>query len=134
MKRLRIHKSYFFLFIFLFAIEIIIGTKFHDNLIRPYGGDFLVVIVLYCLIKSFINSPVLKTALGVLLLACLVEVSQYFHLVNTLGFQYSKAARLLLGSQFSFCDLVAYILGTLLTILVENIKTWDLKNEKLFCR
>jgi DNA integrity scanning protein DisA with diadenylate cyclase activity len=113
---------YFISALLLFVIEFIIGADVHDAIIRPYGGDFLVVILLYCFIKSFINTPVLKTACGVLLIAYIVEISQYFHLVSLLGLQNSKIAKILLGTSFSFTDLLAYTLGILLVIIIENMR------------
>ena len=113
---------YFILMLLLFVIEFIIGADFHDTIIRPYGGDFLVVILIYCFVKSVINTPVIKTALGVLLFSYLVEVSQYFHLVTLLGMQHSKLANIMLGTSFSFTDLLAYTLGICLVIVVENLR------------
>lgn len=120
--RLGFFKSYFVLTVFLFTAEFIIGADVHDAIIRPYGGDFLVVILLYCFIKSFINTPVLKTAGAVLLVAYLVEVSQYFNLLNVLGLANSTLARVLLGTCFSFTDLLAYTLGIILVLFVENVR------------
>ena len=64
----RFSRSYFILSLLLLLIEIFIGAKMHDAIIRPFGGDFLVVIWLYCLVRSFWQWPVLPTALLVLLL------------------------------------------------------------------
>ncbi|MEO6978203.1 MAG: DUF2809 domain-containing protein, partial [Mucilaginibacter sp.] len=65
---------------------------------------------------------VVKTALGVLLLSYVVEVSQYFHLVTALGLQHSKLVKIMLGTSFSFTDLLAYTLGIGLVIVVENLR------------
>ncbi len=123
----RFNRWYFVLTLLLFAIEFIIGADFHDAIIRPYGGDFLVVMLIYCFVKSFINTPVASTALAVLLFSCLVEVSQYFHLVNLLGMQHSKLAKIMLGTSFSVTDLLAYTLGIGLVIVIENLRL-SLKN------
>jgi hypothetical protein len=119
---LKFNKYYFILALLLFGIEFYIGTNVHDGFVRPYGGDFLVVILLYCLVKSFINFPVLLTAAWVLFFAYTVEISQYFHLVSLLGLQHSKIARVLLGTSFSFIDMGMYTLGMSLVIVVENLK------------
>ncbi|MDB4918985.1 DUF2809 domain-containing protein [Mucilaginibacter sp.] len=116
------NKSYFIFTLFLLIIEFIIGADIHDAVIRPYGGDLLVVILIYCLIKSFINAPAFKTACRVLLFSYIIEVSQYFHLVKLLGLQHSKIAKILLGTSFYFTDLLAYTLGIVLVIIVENVK------------
>jgi DNA integrity scanning protein DisA with diadenylate cyclase activity len=118
--------SYFMLTAWLFFIELLIGRYLHDAFIRPYGGDFLVVILIYCFIKTFADTPVVKTALGVLVFAYLVEVSQYFHLVKLLGWQNSKAACLLMGTSFSFIDLLTYTLGVLFIITAEKLLNHEL--------
>jgi uncharacterized protein DUF2809 len=121
------NKCYFLLMLLLLCIELYIGIYMHDSMIRPYGGDFFVVILLYCLIKSFIDLPVLLTAAWVLIFAYAVEVSQYFHLINLLGLQNSKIATILMGTSFSFIDLGTYTLGILLVVLTENLRH-SLKN------
>jgi len=63
--------------VLLLIIEILIAAYLNDSLIRPYGGDFLVVILLYCLMRSFLNLSVLRTSLIVLLISYLVEITQY---------------------------------------------------------
>lgn len=119
---IRINRYYFLLALLLLGVEVYIGFYMHDAIIRPFGGDFLVVILLYCLVKSFINFPVLLTAGWVLVFAYAVEISQYFHLVSMLGLQRSKLATLLLGTSFSYIDLLTYTLGILLVIIVENLR------------
>jgi DNA integrity scanning protein DisA with diadenylate cyclase activity len=116
------NKTYFLLASALFITEVLIGIYMHDTVIRPYGGDFLVVVLIYCAVKSFFNSPVLQTALYVLIFAYVVEVSQYFHLVNLLGLQNNKMAEILLGTSFSITDLLAYTLGILLVIVIEGTR------------
>jgi len=121
------YKWYFVSAILLFAIEFIIGADFHDTIIRPYGGDFLVVILIYCLIKSFVNTPPVKTAAAVLILSYVVEISQYFQLVKHLGLAHSRIAKILLGTSFSFTDILAYTLGILAVLIIGHLKN-SLKN------
>jgi hypothetical protein len=117
---IKFNVTYFSFTIALFVIELLIAFYMHDTIIRPYGGDFLVVIFMYCFVKSFINAPCFLTAAWVLMFAYAVEVSQYFHLVNALGLQHSKTAKILLGTSFSFFDLGMYTLGMLVVLFVEN--------------
>jgi DNA integrity scanning protein DisA with diadenylate cyclase activity len=117
---MKLNKTYFILTILLFITEVLIGKYMHDNVIRPFGGDFLVVILLYCFVKAFVNTPVLPTAFGVLLFAYVTEVSQYFQLVKLLGLQHSKIAALLLGTSFSWMDLLCYTLGIALVTGIEK--------------
>lgn len=116
----RFHVWYFLLSILLLGVEIFIGACMHDPIIRPYGGDFLVVILLYCLVRSFCDLPVLITAVSVLLFSYLVEISQYFGLADRLGFKGPSLIRTLLGSYFSWTDILAYTLGILAVIGVER--------------
>ena len=102
----------------------------HDWIIRPYGGDFLVVVLLYCFVRSFLAVPVLPTALSVLVFSYLVEVSQFFHLADRLGFKAPSLARTLLGTYFTWTDLLAYTLGILTVLGVEKLIR---RNGKVFC-
>jgi hypothetical protein len=125
--KLGFHKWYFALTLVLLAIEFIIGADFHDTIIRPYGGDFLVVILIYCFVRSFLNTPPVTTAIAVLILSYAVEISQYFHLVAQLGLAHSHVAKILLGTSFSFTDILAYTLGIITVLIVEHLKN-SLKN------
>lgn len=123
----KIHPNYLFVTLILFLTEILIALFVHDRFIRPYIGDFLVVILIYCFVKSFLNTPVVPAAIGVLLFAYTVEVLQYFKVVELLGLQHSRAARIIIGSAFEWQDMLAYTLGIMSVILLEKTK---IKNTK----
>lgn len=112
----------FSLFIILLLTEILIALFVHDTMIRPYIGDLLVVILIYAFIKSFLATPATKTALAVLAFAFIIELLQYFNIVHQLGLQHSKVARLVIGTSFSWKDLLAYSAGFVLILVVENLK------------
>ena len=114
---------YAFSALLLFITEVLIALFVHDQFIRPYIGDFLVVILIYCFVKSFLNTPVVPTALGVLVFAYTVELLQYFRIVEVLGLQHSRAARIIIGSSFEWQDILAYTLGILMVVLVEKRRT-----------
>lgn len=116
------HTRYFILTLILFLIEVLIGIYAHDVFIRPFGGDFLVVILIYCFLKSFVNIPSNTIAICVLIFSYLVEASQYFHLIDVLGLENSMAARLILGTFFSWIDILMYTLGMGLVLIVETTK------------
>lgn len=119
---------YFSCGVLLFAIELLIGIYAHDKVIRPYGGDFLVVILIYCFVKSFFESSVFITAMSVLLFAYTVELTQYFHLINLLSLQHSTIARMVLGTSFSWTDLLCYTFGILLILIVEKQRSRTILN------
>jgi hypothetical protein len=112
--------KYFIATVLLFLIEIVIAVYAHDAFIRPYGGDFLVVILIYCMVKSFFNTPVYKTALYVLLFSYLMEGLQYIGIVNILGLAHSRIARIIIGTSFAWTDILMYTLGILLVLLLET--------------
>jgi len=116
---MRFHLKYFILTILLLITEVVIARYFHDNFIRPLGGDFLVVILIYCFVRSFFEAHIIAAAIGVLLFAYAVEITQYYHLINLLGLEHSTVARLILGTSFSWTDMLMYTLGMILVIVVE---------------
>ncbi|WP_374948994.1 DUF2809 domain-containing protein [Mucilaginibacter sp.] len=118
---LKFNRIYFIGATLLLLTEILIAVYLHDNFIRPYGGDFLVVILIYCLVKSFINYNVNCTAVAVLIFAYLIEWSQWFHLVNIMGLQHSLLARTVMGTDFAWTDMLMYTLGIMLVWVVERI-------------
>ncbi|MDN5287214.1 MAG: hypothetical protein JWR38_3488 [Mucilaginibacter sp.] len=111
---------YFTPALLLLLTELIIGTYVHDSFLRPYGGDFLIVILLYCFVKSFFYTPPIKTAACVLLFAYIIEALQYYHLTQLLGLQHSRAAAMLLGNSFSWMDILCYTLGIALVMIIEK--------------
>ncbi|GAB2762279.1 ribosomal maturation YjgA family protein [Salinimicrobium soli] len=116
---LTFQKSYFFAALLLFLLLVFIAVYVSDTIIRPYGGDVLVVIFLYCLLKSFLKMPVKNAIFGVLLFAFLLEGLQAFDLVGKLGLQGNPVAVTILGNHFDFGDLLLYLLGGAIAFLTE---------------
>lgn len=106
--------------VILFITEVLIALFVNDNFIRPYIGDVLVVILIYCAIQSFFDTPVVATAIAVLIFSFVVETLQYFRIIAILGWQDNKLARVVIGTSFAWEDLVAYTAGIALVILVEK--------------
>jgi hypothetical protein len=117
---LRIHPRYLLLAILIFIIEVLIAIYVHDSIIRPYIGDFLVVILIYCFVKAFLDLSAWKAAIGVLLFAYCIEALQYFKVVELLHLQDSKVASVVIGTSFSWVDMLAYTLGIGFVLLVER--------------
>ncbi len=111
--------NYFLGFLFLLITEILIAIYVHDNFVRPFLGDFLVVILLYCFVKSFVQSRELIIAFGVLLFSYLVEFAQYFEIVKLLGLAQNKLANIIIGNYFSVVDLCMYTLGIVFVLIIE---------------
>ncbi len=112
--------KYFIYALILFFIEVLIALYVNDSIIRPHVGDFLVVIFLYCTIMSIFNIRVLMAAIAVLIFAFLVEFLQYLKIVEVIDLENNKIALVVIGSSFSWIDLLCYILGILLVVLMER--------------
>lgn len=115
----RFSAFYFVLFVAFFVIEVLIALYVRDAFIRPYLGDTFVVILIYCFIRSFLNSPVYPTIVAVLLFSYGVETMQYFNLVELLGLADYKLARIVIGTSFAWGDMVAYTAGAVIIGIVE---------------
>ena len=121
-KQLTNHrKAYLGLTTLLFLIEIFIALYVHDDWIRPYFGDVLVVILIYCFVQSILNASVYTVAIGVLIFSYLVEFTQYFKLIRMLGLQHSLIAKIIMGNTFAWTDMLAYTLGIGAVLFVEKI-------------
>jgi len=117
---LSFQRKYFIYAVLLFIIEVFIALYIRDEILRPYGGDFLVVIFMYCSLRSFLNLPPIQIALPVLLFSYIIEFTQYYGLIYKLGLQDSLVAHLILGSTFKWLDMVAYTLGIACVMLIEE--------------
>lgn len=119
---LTFNKKYLLIAVFLFIIEVLIALYVKDAIIRPYVGDFLVVILLYCMVRTVVDAPVMKIAVAVLLFAYLIEGLQYMNVIQWLGLQHNKAANIIIGNRFEWIDMLAYTLGVICIVLVERAK------------
>lgn len=116
----RFNITYFVLALILFLVEVLIALYVKDAIIRPYGGDFLVVIWLYCCVMAVMDTSKIKAAVGVLLFAYLIEVLQYFKYAQQMGLSHNRIAMVVLGSSFEWGDIIAYTLGILTVLLLEK--------------
>jgi len=119
MSLLEFKFKYFIVFVIIFTIEVFIALYLHDSFIRPYFGDFLVVILIYCFVMSFINFSKYKVALFVLLFTYCIEFAQCFNLLLLLGLENMSLAKVVLGNSFAIEDLVLYTFGFGVIVVVE---------------
>ena len=112
-------RRYFVLALILFFILVFIAAFVRDQFVRPYFGDYLVVIFLYCLGKAFLSTSPIRIIMGVLLFAYLIETLQYFHILKIMGWEDVVLARVILGNGFEWWDIVAYTLGAATVLTIE---------------
>ena len=107
---MRLNLTMLFAAIALFVIEAIIATKLNDyTFIRAYFGDFLVVILVYCAVKAFWDVEPKRLAIGVFAFSLAVELAQLFRVADVL--QLTGWARVVVGTSFSFHDVLMYAAG-----------------------
>ena len=116
---------FFLLSILFFVIEVLIALYVKDDFVRPYVGDYLVVMLIYCAVRTFIKANPVKVAIAVLLFAYMIELLQYFRIVDRLGLSGNQVAKTVIGYGFEWWDMLAYTLGVLTILLVE----YRLKNK-----
>jgi hypothetical protein len=97
----------------LFIIELLIALYINDKFIRPYMGDVLVTMLVYSFIRIIIPNRVRWLPLYVFIFACGVEFLQYLNVVERLGLSGNAVARTIIGTSFSWMDIVCYGIGCL---------------------
>lgn len=110
----------FIIFIALFITEVIIAFYVKQHFIRYTFGDFLIVIMLYYFLKSFIKAKPLYLAIAVLVFAYAIEFIQLTNFLEILHLEDNKLANLIFGNTFGVGDLVAYTLGILTVLIIEK--------------
>lgn len=124
---MKFNRKHFLTFIFLLLLEIIIAQT--SGFIRHTFGDFLVVILLFYLVKAFFNFSNKSIGVSVLIFAYVVEFLQLTPLLKFLGLENNRLAVVLFGATFSIGDLVAYTLGIVTILLLEKILTRKLSSN-----
>lgn len=109
-------------FLAILIIEIVIGIYAHDDIIRPFVGDILVVVLIYCFIRIFIPRSLRWLPAYVFTFACFVEILQYFQFADIMGLSKNGLARIVLGATFDWGDILCYAIGCLILLLVEYIE------------
>ncbi|GAA0757881.1 DUF2809 domain-containing protein [Clostridium sartagoforme] len=118
---MRINKKYIISFFILFIIEALIAFFVHDNFIRPYIGDILVIILMYTFIRGVIDKKIKILPIYLFLFALFVEVMQYFKVIELLNLENNKVASIIMGTSFDIKDILCYFIGSMILIIYENI-------------
>lgn len=105
---------YIILLVLIIAVEVVIAFTQHNNWLRYYGGDVIVVWAVYCLVQSITGGKFNHyiVHIGVLAFAFLVEFLQKIHFVDFIGLGDNAFFRTLIGTSFAVEDLLSYALGT----------------------
>lgn len=115
--------------VLLIITEVLIALFVHDNFVRPYLGDVLVVIVVYCAVRIIVPTKCKLLPLLVFIFAVGVELLQYFNIVSLLGFENNAFMKILIGSSFDVKDIACYAAGcavlTVYEIVLAKLKLFE---------
>ena len=115
----RLRLGYGLAALLILVAEVLIALFVRDRFIRPYGGDILVTVLLCCLWRIVSPQKPKLMPLYVFLFALCVEIGQYFDFVTLLGLGDNRFFSILLGSTFSFADIICYGIGCILFTAIE---------------
>lgn len=107
----------------LLCIEILIAARVNGGLLRTWGGDVFVVMLIYFSVRALIPAwKPINMAIGVLIFSFSIEFLQLFDLIGKLGLQDKLIARLILGNTFEWTDLLAYVIGIVAAFWLDKLK------------
>ena len=104
------------IFILLVAVEVLIALFVKDKFIRPFGGDIIIIGVLYCFVRVFFPEKCLLLPLYLFIFAVCVEIGQALDYVTLLGLGNITFFRVLMGTSFSWYDIICYGVGSLICL------------------
>lgn len=107
-------------FILLVLVEVYIALFVRDDFIRPYFGDVIIVWVIYAFVRMFLKAkPYVMIPVYIFIFSVLVEIGQYFKMVDVIGLGHIKFFRILMGTSFSWIDIICYGAGCALLLAGE---------------
>ena len=118
--KLQFNKYYLVLAHSLLLIELAIAFIIKTGFIRYTFGDYLVVILLYAIIRGCTNLKVWVSALVILVIAYTIELLQLTPFLTYFNLQDSFTASLIFGNTFQVEDLLAYTLGIATILIIEH--------------
>ena len=117
--KITFNKKHFIIFLLLIIVEVLIAIYLKSGFIRHTVGDFLVTVLVYCFLRSFIQTKPSYIAIVTLTIAFATEFLQLTPFLEVLGLGDNNLAKIILGTSFSVQDLVAYTLGVALIWMAD---------------
>lgn len=106
----------------LLVTEVAIALFHFSKFIRNVVGDILVIPLLYCFIRAFSKASIIKTIGIVISIAFAIELAQLLGMSEMLGIK-NMFVNIVLGNTFDIRDLIAYVVGAFLIIIIEKYRT-----------
>lgn len=110
-KHIKLRVCYFAAAALIIIAEVFIALYVNDNFVRPYLGDVLAVIAVYCFVRIFIPVKCRLLPFWVFLFAVCVELVQYADFLTLLGLDSNRFLKILCGSVFDIHDIFCYAAG-----------------------
>lgn len=110
---------YLILFSIILISECLIAIFLKQGFIRENVGDILVVPCIYTLLRIVFPQKIKYLALYVLIFAIVVEILQLLNITTILS-NNNKTLNIALGGTFDIKDIICYIIGFILIIVVSN--------------
>ncbi len=121
MKKSKLRLLYLTIFIILVSAEVLIAVFLHGGFIRNYGGDIIVVWVLYSLVRIIIPKKIKLLPIWIFIFSVSVEFMQYIQIVDILHIQ-NVILRTIIGTSFSWVDILCYFVGCVPLGVIEFLK------------
>lgn len=122
MKWIKPRAVYLLSAVVIFTIELCIALFVRDRFIRPYFGDVLVGILLWCAVRVILPKRPAFLSPIVLAFCFFVEFLQAIHIVELLSLEHIPFFVTLIGNSFSAADLVCYAGGMLPLFFIEWVQ------------
>lgn len=101
-------------------MEVAIALFVRDRFVRPYLGDVLAVVLVYCGLRAVLPLRVLPAAVLAFAIGALIEFGQAVNLLDLIGLRGNPVIAVVLGGSFEWLDFVAYAAGALLALAAER--------------
>ena len=129
--KLQFNRNYLALAHTLFLVELAITFIIKNGFIRYTFGDYLVVILLYAIIRGCSSLSVRASAFVVLFIAYGIELLQLTSFLTYFNLQDSFTASLIFGNTFHLTDLLAYALGIITVVGIERFTLKSQNTQKI---
>ena len=121
MDSLKFSKTYLIATITILVIEIFIAIFVSDRFIRPFIGDTLAVVFVYSFLKIWIRQKKITIVIISLIFAFCIEALQAINFIELIGLSDSTLAKVILGTSFSWKDILAYAAGCVLILIFDKV-------------
>ncbi|MFA6113222.1 MAG: DUF2809 domain-containing protein [Sphingomonas sp.] len=111
----------------LLMVEIAIALFVHDAVVRPFIGDGLAVMLVYCALRAVTPLGVGAAVAAALATAFAIEFGQLVGVLDLLGLRANRLAAVLLGTGFDPMDFVAYAGGALCVLAAEAMPSFRMQ-------